>query len=961
MKKIILSLSLAVAGLMASCVDKNEEVDAESKPGWLHGSIYEELKNPIGDGSGLEGTFTNYLRLIDDLGYAETLSRTGSKTVFPANDAAFERFFQSNDWGVASYEQLTEAQKKLLLYSSMLDNALLTGMLSNVSSGSTSTQNGQALKHRTNISVIDSIQFLKMSEMPRNNKFWAKHYNSAGMYVVSDNTVPMMVHFTREQMVNNSITVAGENSDFQILTGSPYSVGDVFIYDDKVIHPDITCINGYIHQVENVLLQPGNMTQVIAKDKETSLFSRVLDYFSAPYFDQQTTNNYNDWALQNKRDPIDSIFQKRYFSSYSQGSSLVYDPDGNVVNSYLSYDPGWNQYYPSSSYTTSIDRTITDIGAMFVPDDKAFEDYFLAGGSGAYLIDIYGKYRGSENTVANLAENLDSLHSKNPEILKKFIRNLQLKSFVQTVPSKFTTIMNDASENMGMNMSYLKQKSGGGYDVKIANNGVVYVLNKMIAPDEYQAVLAPSSVYPDMKVMDWAVQDREYLGVDFKFYLLAMSANYAFFIPDDEAFDFYYVNPVTLGRSQAEALRFFYDEKNSSKIKLRVENYSYDLNTNTVGQRLGEIDLNSNFDEVKSQLVDILNYHTVVLKAGKTIGDGNKYFKTKHGGEIYIEGGNAVGTEVSSGAQIDNGMEKPEIETVYPQTNGYAYRLNRVIQAPRNSVWKTLSGNDRFSEFLTACSGFAASDLLEWAGISSQEDGTTKKSEQDRYQVFVSSYGSGNTKYNNACVDENVRMFNTYNYTLYAPDNDAMEEAYAMGLPRWTEIQALMEKYTATEEETEEELMDKEKAYVMINTLREFVRYHFQNVSLYADKVFDEDGNSYATMHSDDLGVATNIQVMGGNNRLVVTDGAGIAHTVDANNTSMVSNKMARDYWFDAPQQQAKSIVTSSFCAVHEIDRPFYFGGSASSPKRYDADWSSAKAQKNAVQYYKRLNANNKL
>ena len=120
MKKFFFCVSLAMAGLMTGCVEKNELVDADEKPSWLGGSIYQELKNP----SYLEGTFSTYLRLVDDLGYAETLGRTGSKTVFPANDEAFQRFFQSNKWGVSSYEQLSTAQKKLLLYNSMLDNAL---------------------------------------------------------------------------------------------------------------------------------------------------------------------------------------------------------------------------------------------------------------------------------------------------------------------------------------------------------------------------------------------------------------------------------------------------------------------------------------------------------------------------------------------------------------------------------------------------------------------------------------------------------------------------------------------------------------------------------------------------------------------------------------------------------------------------------------------------------------------
>ena len=206
MKKLFFCVSLALTGLMTGCIDKNEPVDADSKPDWLGGSIYQELKNP--DQSRLTGTFNTYLRLVDDLKLTETLNRTGSKTVFPANDEAFQRFFQSNEWGVRSYEELTNAQKKLLLYNSMLDNALLLNMLSNMSNTSDNsnptTMKGMAMKHQTNASVIDTVQYvLKGSDMPQNNKYWDK-YRDKGIYLVSDATRPMMVHFTREHMLQNA-------------------------------------------------------------------------------------------------------------------------------------------------------------------------------------------------------------------------------------------------------------------------------------------------------------------------------------------------------------------------------------------------------------------------------------------------------------------------------------------------------------------------------------------------------------------------------------------------------------------------------------------------------------------------------------------------------------------------------------------------------------------------------------
>lgn len=884
-------------------------MDSDHKPASLGGSIYEELKNPNPDH--LTGTFKTYLRLVDDLNYSSTLSRTGSKTVFPANDEAFERFFQSNKWGVTSYEELSNSQKKLLLYSSMIDNALLVGMLSNVSGGTDGITAGLGLKHPTSVSVIERLEhYYDAAQMPANNSWWKKYYQT-GIDVVSDNTRPMMVHFTREQMVNNNITTVGENSDFSILTGEAYDEASkpAYIFNDRIINRDITCMNGYIQQLQDVLLPPGNMAQVLRDENETSIFSRMVDYFAAPYYDAATTNQYNDWAVANNVPTIDSIYQVRYLSSRSQNASLVVDPSGNTMGQgrYLSYDPGWNQYYPAHANSSSIDYSITDMGAMFVPCDAAIKKYFLPGGSGAFLIDIYGT---KDNTEANLLENLDSMYVKNPQVISAFIKNLQKNSFVETVPSKFESIINDASENMGMNLDYLKKNSDGKYDIKIANNGVIYILNDMIAPDEYQAVLAPASSYPDMRIMNWAIQDRKYLGVDFKFYLLAMSANYAFFIPEDDAFNAYYIDPTSLGHAKPEVLHFYYNEKKNPVV--RCDRYYYDVATGTLGDRIGEV---ADISQRSSQLVDILNYHTVLMESGETFGH-NKYYKTKHGGEICLQGNGEAGSSIVSGAQIDNGAAPSVIKAVYNEKNGTAFRVSNIIQAPQNSVAKTLKNNDQFSEFYEACAGFSATDILKWAGISDETNsfGTT---EQDQYIIFTSTYGTGKNAIKKACLDENVKMFNTYNYTLYAPDNAAMEEAYANGLPRWSNIQALFEEYG-------DEAPDNVRAEVLeqIKAIREFVRYHFQSISLYADKTVE--GGTYQTLATNELGLAREIKVSGGNDKIVVTDGADIQHVVDANAAGKVANAMARDYWFNNSAQSATAITTSSFCAVHEISKPFY-------------------------------------
>ena len=952
MKKVFFCVSLVLSGLMTSCIDKYEEVDADSKPSWLGGSIYSELKNP--NQARLTGTFNTYLRLIDDLGYAETLNRTGSKTVFPANDEAFKRFFSDNQWGVGSYEELTEAQKKLLLYTSMLDNALLLSLLPNVSNGSAEPDKGEAVKHATNVSIIDTIQSMTSADMPKGTTYWDK-YAEKGIKIVSDATKPTMVHLTREYMLSHDITTQGDESDFAVITGTPFTEGTAYVFNDRVINGDITCQNGYIHQMEDVLVPPGNMAQVLRRHQKMTLFNRILDHYAAPFYDENTTRQYNDWAKANGRQQIDSIYQLRYLSTRSQGgNALTRDPLGNDKSSYniLSYDPGWNQYYPEGT------DEISDLGAFFVPNDNAVKTYFLPGGGGSHLIDIYGD---RENTEANLMENLDSLHAKKPDILASFCRNLMKPRFTTTVPSKFPNVTNDVSENMGLTMSLLDKKDDGKYDITIANNGVVYLINEMIVPDEFRSVMAPATEYPDMKIMGWAVKDGynngDYLGLDFQYYLKAMSANYAFFIPEDKAFDYYYLDPASLGhldtqgKLRPDVLHIYYDSTATKQPYVKCARYYYDLETGTIDNSVPrEVGIKT----VQSQMQDILNTHTLVLESGAEIGQ-NHYYKTKHGGEVYVDGNNVVGTHVMSGMQKSNifynvtagqtydlsGFGVPEIKWMQSQKNGHSYRLDRVIQPTVESVYAVLKGNAVFSEFLDACTGFQATELLKWAGIDDSIKASTMTSEQDAYTIFTnnSKLVVRKVKYMdkdgvekerteiipNTCIDYNVKMFNTYNYTLFAPDNTAMSKAYAEGLPKWSDVVALYNKYPQEEEHdiSAAEKNDMETAKKMIRQIRDFIRYHFVTNSVYADNHVD--GGRFLTLSADNVGVAKEVRISGGNGQLTVNDmKAGHSVTVSATDAGRMVNKMARDYWFNNTKTSATAIVTSSFCAIHQISEPLY-------------------------------------
>jgi uncharacterized surface protein with fasciclin (FAS1) repeats len=409
---------------------------------------------------------------------------------------------------------------------------------------------------------------------------------------------------------------------------------------------------------------------------------------------------------------------------------------------------------------------------------------------------------------------------------------------------------------------------------------------------------------------------------------MAMSANYAFFIPEDKAFDYYYIDPASLGhvgpdgRQRPDVLRIYFDSLATRQPYVKCTRYYYDMET-------GEVDTanprEATIASVKSQMQDILNFHTLVLSAGEEIGQ-NHYYKTKHGGEVYVDG-NAVDGRVMSGAQIENPdlLPAPRIKWLQHQKNGWSYRLDRVVQPPHKSVYSVLADNAQFSEFLEACTGFDATDLLAWAGISADINKATGSSPQDAYTIFTRNYKLGSTSIENACLDYNVKMFNTYNYTLFAPDNTAMQQAYADGLPRWADIVALFEKYPQEEEHeiSDAEKADMDLAKTMISQIRDFVRYHFVTNSVYADNTVE--GGRYQSLCSDATGVAKEVNISGGNGELVLQDQkAGHTVTVRANDGGKVVNKMTRDYWFNAAKTTATGIETSSFCAVHQISEPLY-------------------------------------
>lgn len=697
-------------GLLVSCND--EYLYEEEIPSGLGSSIYDYLQE--------EGNYSNYIRLIEDLEYKEVLAKTGSKTLFVADDEAFERFYKDNPWGVKSYDEFSLAQKKLIMNFSMINNALLIEGLSTMEG----PVKGQVLRRNTSLSVSDTIGFEPGNTLP-SNAYWDR-FRAKGIRLAKDNSAIPMVYFLEENMRAKNITA----DDFSILfNGRKREAGDAYIYNIKVKERDITCQNGYIHVLEEVLIPPSNMAEVIAKAPETQQFSSLLERFSGPYYSASLTEQFRLLG------GTDSVFVKGYFSErsgivpYNPILKVCMSPDENsTISSILLFDPGWNRYY-SSEVTGSYQ---TDMGAIFSPSDEALRNYF-ENGSGKALIERYG--------------NVDNIPN---EVLDKLIKNHMKASFLATLPSQFATIMDDAQEIMGIKASDIDK-------VYITSNGAVYVTNTVYSPALYSSVMFPSSINENMKVFKWAIEQ-----LDFDAYLLSMVNYYSFFIPTD---NFTYIPPTSWANPQPEAWIIKYDNV-INRVYASV--HTYDPLTQTVGD---SIDYINNSTTLKNHLRDMLDYHIIV----GNIEDGREYYRTKGGGTIRISRDNGQ-LAVAGGGDISRNVTIPVTE-IYDQTketngrgNGKTYVLNEPIQTPLQSVYSILSETPEFSEFFSLLQGY--DDL--WIGDAVRSV---------KYSIFYKDLSQ-------AGIDLNVRFLNTYHYTLYVPTNEEVRNAIQNGLPTWDDVEA---------------------------------------------------------------------------------------------------------------------------------------------------------------------------
>ena len=680
--------AFGLAGAACSGYDLDER-----EPDTMGGSqsIYGYLSSQPG--------FTTMVRLIDELNYREVLDKTGSKTLFAADDEAFGRFFRHNDWGVTSYDRLSAAQKKMLLNGAMINNSYQVQTLSSVEG----PLEGQCMRRTSAQEVYDTVPVLRPQDMPQ-NPYWQRHRAKDKMVCMKDNSVVPMTHFIEQFLQNNKIT----NADYDFLTNhtTQRKAGDASVNGVQMVEQNIRCFNGFIHRMAEVVTPLPNMAEIIASKPNTTLFNHLLERYCAPYpCGDDVTRTYNNVYGTN----VDTVYQKRFFSEKSQGGTLNRLPDGGAAPEFslLKFDPEWNSYYTSRVLAPEV-ALQRDMGVIMVPTDEALRDYW-ENGAGRILKDNYGSWDNVPNRV-----------------LTPLINNNMLSSFVGSVPSKFQGILNDANDPMGVTEESIDS-------VWQACNGAIYLTNKVYSPTTYVSVMFPALINESMNIIYWAIQQLQYYV-----YLNSLNSYYSFFLPTNNAL-LEYVDPVSYGKTQTQLLRFHYDNTQlNEQDKVWATIYSYDTVTGEVGDSIGR----AGYQEVRDRLEDILDSHIVI----GNVEDGHEYYRTKGGTEIRVRNvaQGADGMTVEGSYQVNEG-EPQRVSYIYDQSkdgNGKVYILEgQPIMGTRMTVYDILSAHPEYSAFLDLMEGSGVFETMHTTGSRTSICGGTNISlfSSYHYTVYVPS------------------------------------------------------------------------------------------------------------------------------------------------------------------------------------------------------------------------------
>ncbi|MBC7721640.1 MAG: fasciclin domain-containing protein, partial [Pedobacter sp.] len=304
---IIVSAGLVISSSLSSCKKKAFD-EYYSRPDTLAAPIYQQLD--------AKGNFKSLLACIDKAGYKSILSAAGYWTFFAPNDKAFEQFFI--DKGISGVSQIDSTTAQQLVGYCLVYNAFSKVRLADYQSATGYIAN-QAFRRRT----AYYTGFYNDTTLT-GQKVKAVESNRNGAFILGDNNNKYIPYFLDNFMTAKGISSVDYNYFYPNTIYKGFNVANA-----TVVTPDIFAENGYIHEIDKVILPLKSIDQYLAIKPEYSEFKKLFDKYMVNFVQNASaTDRYKNITGLN-----DLIFVKTYnfslaFSPNNENYKKDQDNDG---------------------------------------------------------------------------------------------------------------------------------------------------------------------------------------------------------------------------------------------------------------------------------------------------------------------------------------------------------------------------------------------------------------------------------------------------------------------------------------------------------------------------------------------------------------------------------------------------------------------------------------------------------
>ncbi|MBQ2122777.1 MAG: hypothetical protein II200_02145 [Bacteroidaceae bacterium] len=923
-------------------------------------SLYQELQK--------RKTYTTTLRLIDDLGYTEILSAKGSFTLYAAPDAAYAEFFKNNPWGVASYEELTKTQKLQLLKISMLNEAYSLNAITTTDDGADLA----CLRRNALISETDYVVPFAPNELPSSTEagtdaFKLLRDKGTTTYLSTTGASPMLNQFYADVLKHYKIPT----SDIELLMGRKWNTTGQkaigILNDCRIIEGGITCSNGYLNILDKVLFPVNSMAEIIRTNANTRLFNILLERFAAPFYNAEVTAQYN---LEYQAS-VDSVYEMgfinlpanaNFYNTTQRDIPTMFVPCDEAVANYFVNGNGAifiDEYCQRPNTKENLSQNLKDLPisiASQILENLMGHNFTQTTPSQFRSIcdvdmnELFPGYATTDEYFTTVVK--QCLHANNGivYITKIWPSITELASVIAPIKNSADTKIFNAIVTADDN--YIQGSSYSNAPLK------QYFSTYFKAMPNHFSVFVPT---------DDALGTYGYIDpVSYSKLPYGKKMNNIRFY-----WRFVYDGNTPGAIIPIESVAYRYDQKKGQQIPDETgRGGDKKHGSKYISASTDQLSGNNYGITKRELLIEMTNQHFIIHESDKEMGSNRKFFMSRSGAPVYVASagdhsnsgvGLGVGATVKGGFQLmldgDEYAENDHAATVmrsydFTETtngsgNGMTYIIDRPLQPTMRSVCNVMTveedyaGPNPFSEFYELANpSYISEDLLKAIGFIDEEHASNNEQQQQKlkYHIFVRREDNPMSarSYCPASNESLVRFFNNYNYTIYIPTNDQVHEARNNGLMTWQEIDDWVRSKTMDNDASNDtdfgyevplSETDRIKAQAMVTTLVNFVKYHFQDHSLFLDDVNSE--NTYMTSCYNNTSYNyLRLNVKQSPSQITITDAMG-------NQANVVSeegkcNILARDINYNGQStEDVRYVKNSSYVVLHQIDKYLNFNSEA--------------------------------